>query len=253
MFVIIFDCNGVLVDSEELAATVAANEFTRVGIPITSELVIRYFFGRRPADMFAAVEAATHRKLPANFANTVAATTLERLRVELRAMPHAAHALTWLRGPKCVASSSGRDRIRTSLEITGLARFFDFQFSTSDVANGKPAPDLFLHAAARMGVQACDCIVVEDSPAGVTAATSGHGSNWVCRRQPCECPSRRAVDPSRRAHRGCRPATSEEHRNRPAGMVADIGSLIADGVPASLRFSPASSRSCRRSRQTRHR
>ena len=168
----IFDCNGVLVDSEQLAATAAAHEFTRVGIPITSELVMRYFLGRRPADMFAAVEAATRRKLPAHFADTVAMATLERLRVELRAMPHATHALTWLRGPKCVASSSSRDRIRASLEITGLARFFDFQFSASDVANGKPAPDLFLHAAARMGVKACDCIVVEDSPAGVTAATT---------------------------------------------------------------------------------
>ena len=168
----IFDCNGVLVDSEQLAATAAAHEFTRVGIPITSELVMRYFLGRRPADMFAAVEAATRRKLPAHFADTVAAATLERLRVELRAMPHATHALTWLRGPKCVASSSSRDRIRASLEITGLARFFDFQFSASEVANGKPAPDLFLHAAARMGAKACDCIVVEDSPAGVTAATT---------------------------------------------------------------------------------
>jgi beta-phosphoglucomutase-like phosphatase (HAD superfamily) len=140
--VIIFDCNGVLVDSEQVAATAAAHEFKRVGIPITSELVMRYFLGRRPADMFAAVEAATRRELPAHFADTVAAATLDRLRVELRAMPHAAHALTWLRGPKCVASSSSRDRIRVSLEITGLARFFDFQFSASDVANGKPAPDL---------------------------------------------------------------------------------------------------------------
>ena len=101
---IIFDCNGVLVDSEQLAATVAAHEFTRIGIPITSELVMRYFFGRRPADMFAAVEAATRRKLPTNFADTIAAATLDHFRVELRAMPHAAHALTWLRGPKCVAS-----------------------------------------------------------------------------------------------------------------------------------------------------
>jgi HAD superfamily hydrolase (TIGR01509 family) len=122
--------------------------------------------------MFAAVEAATRRELPAHFADTVAAATLDRLRVELRAMPHAAHALTWLRGPKCVASSSSRDRIRVSLEITGLARFFDFQFSASEVANGKPAPDLFLHAAVRMGAKVCDCIVVEDSPAGVTAATT---------------------------------------------------------------------------------
>jgi HAD superfamily hydrolase (TIGR01509 family) len=97
---------------------------------------------------------------------------LERRRAELRAMPHAAYALTWLRGPKCVASSSAPDRIRASLVTTGLARFFDCLFSASDVPNGKPAPDLFLHAASRMGVQAADCIVVEDSPAGVTAATA---------------------------------------------------------------------------------
>jgi HAD superfamily hydrolase (TIGR01509 family) len=170
--VIIFDCNGVLVDSEQIAAAVAADEFTRVGFPITPELVTRYFFGRRPSDMFAAVEAVTKRKLPPDLPALVAAATLKRLRAELRAMPHAAHALTWLRGPKCVASSSPADRIRTSLEVSGLKRFFDYLFSASDVPNGKPAPDLFLHAASMMGVQAADCIVVEDSPAGVTAATA---------------------------------------------------------------------------------
>src|SRR5262249_17139378 len=124
------------------------------------------------ADMFALVEAATHRKLPVKFGADVAAATLKRLRAELRPIRHASHALTWLRGPKCVASSSARDRIRASLEITGFARFFDFVFSGSDVRSGKPAPDLFLHAATRMGVQASDCIVIEDSPAGVTAATA---------------------------------------------------------------------------------
>jgi HAD superfamily hydrolase (TIGR01509 family) len=170
--VLIFDCNGVLVDSEPIAAAVAADEFVRIGIPITPELVTRYFFGRRAADMFALIEAATHCKLPANFAADVAAATLKRLRAELRAIPHASHALTWLRGPKCVASSSARDRIYASLEITGLARFFDFVFSACDVSSGKPAPHLFLHAASRMGVQALDCIVIEDSPAGVTAATA---------------------------------------------------------------------------------
>ena len=81
-------------------------------------------------------------------------------------------SLTWLRGPKCVASSSPPERIRASLETTGLARFFNFFFSATDVPNGKPAPDLFLHAASRMGVQAADCIVVEDSTPGVTAATA---------------------------------------------------------------------------------
>jgi HAD superfamily hydrolase (TIGR01509 family) len=170
--VIIFDCNGVLVDSEQIAAAAAAEEFARVGIPITPELVTRYFFGRRPADMFATIEAATRRRLPVNFAATVAAATLQRLRAEAHAMPHAAYALTWLRGPKCVASSSPPERIRASLETTGLARFFEHMYSASDVPNGKPAPDLFLRAASRMDVYPADCIVVEDSPAGVAAATA---------------------------------------------------------------------------------
>jgi HAD superfamily hydrolase (TIGR01509 family) len=171
--VVIFDCNGVLVDSEPIAAEVAARELMRVGIPVTPELVSHCFFGRRPSDMFAAVEAATRCKLPENFAASVAVATLARIRTELRAMPHAAYALTWLRGPKCVASSSGLDRVRVSLEVAGLARFFEASlFSASDVAHGKPAPDLFLHVAARMNVAASDCIVVEDSPAGIAAATS---------------------------------------------------------------------------------
>jgi HAD superfamily hydrolase (TIGR01509 family) len=170
--VIIFDCNGVLVDSEQIAASVAAEEFTRIGIPLTAALISRFFLGRRPADMFAMVEEASGRKLPATFASAVAGATLQRIRAELRSMPHAAYALTWLRGPKCVASSSSPDRIRASLDMTGLSRFFEFTFSASSVAAGKPAPDLFLHAAERMGVRPRECIVVEDSPAGVTAATA---------------------------------------------------------------------------------
>jgi len=171
--VVIFDCNGVLVDGEPIANAVAAQEFVRAGIPMTPELVARFFAGRRPADMFAAAEKVTGRKLPPNFSAIVAAATLRRFRAELRATPHAAYALTWLRGPKCVASSSPLDRIRVSLETTGLLRFFEPRlFSASDVPHGKPAPDLFLRAAAKMGVQATDCIVVEDSPAGVAAATA---------------------------------------------------------------------------------
>jgi HAD superfamily hydrolase (TIGR01509 family) len=170
--VIIFDCNGVLVDSERIAAEVAAEEFTRVGIGLTPASVSRFFFGRRPADMFAMVEAASGRKLPASFPSALAGATLRRLRAEVRGMPHAAYALTWLRGPKCVASCSSPDRIRATLEATGLARFFEHLFSASSVAAGKPAPDLFLHAAERMGVRPGECIVVEDSPAGVTAAAA---------------------------------------------------------------------------------
>jgi HAD superfamily hydrolase (TIGR01509 family) len=171
--VIIFDCNGVLVDSEPIAAAAAAEEFTRAGFPMSPDIIARYFFGRRPADMFAAIETATKRKLPEDFGATLAAATLNRFRAELRAMPHTAYALTWLRGPKCVASSSTMDRIKTSLETTGLARFFEPNiFSASDVPRGKPAPDLFLRVAAQTGVAPADCIVVEDSPAGVSAAAA---------------------------------------------------------------------------------
>jgi HAD superfamily hydrolase (TIGR01509 family) len=171
--VVIFDCNGVLVDSEPIAAAVAAREFARAGIALTPEFISRYLFGRRPADMFATVEAAARRKLPPGFGLTIAAETLKSLRAELRAMAHASYALSWLRGPKCVASSSPMERVRLSLELAGLMRFFEPNlFSASDVQNGKPAPDLFLLVASRMNVAPQDCIVVEDSPAGVVAATA---------------------------------------------------------------------------------
>ncbi len=123
--------------------------------------------------MLADVEAATGRKLPPNFTAVLAAATLRRLRAELRSTAHIEHALTWLRGPKCVASSSPLDRVRVSLESTGLLRFFEpYLFTGSDVPRGKPAPDLFLHAAAKMRAHPSNCIVVEDSPAGVAAATA---------------------------------------------------------------------------------
>ncbi len=170
---LIFDCNGVLVDSEAIAATVASQELTRAGFKVSPEIVSRFFAGRRPADMVADIETATKRKLPADFPEKLAEATMRRLRAELRPTPHMEYALTWLRGPKCVASSSPHNRVRMSLESCGLFRFFDTHvFSASDVAKGKPSPDLFLHAARKMGIQPADCIVVEDLPAGISAATA---------------------------------------------------------------------------------
>jgi len=170
---VIFDCNGVLVDSEPLATAVVSQEFMRAGFALTPDIVARYFTGRRPADMFAEVEAAAGRKLPADFAAIVTSATLRRFRAELRATKHASYALSWLRGPKCVASSSSLDRIRVSLETTDLIRFFEPNlFSAGDVRKGKPAPDLFLHAAGKMKVEPRDCIVVEDSPVGVGAGVA---------------------------------------------------------------------------------
>ncbi|MDP2409391.1 MAG: HAD-IA family hydrolase [Pseudolabrys sp.] len=170
---VIFDCNGVLVDSEPLATAIVSQEFMRAGFALTPDIVARYFTGRRHADMFAEVEIATGRKLPADFPAIVASATLRRFRAELRATRHVAHALTWIRGPKCVASSSSLDRIRVSLESTDLIRYFEPNlFSAGDVPRGKPAPDLFLHVAARMKVNPGDCVVVEDSPVGVAAGVA---------------------------------------------------------------------------------
>lgn len=170
---IIFDCNGVLVDSEPIATAVLAQELKRVGIQVTPQVIARYFTGRRPADVFAEIEAATGVSLPASFASNVFYATMSRLRAELRVMPHVAYALSWLRGPKCVASSSPLERIKLSLDVTDLRRFFGANiFSATTVAAGKPSPDLFLYAAAQVGVDAKDCIVVEDSAAGISAAVA---------------------------------------------------------------------------------
>ena len=169
---VIFDCNGVLVDSEPIANAVLANAFAEAGVALTADALAREFHGRRLSDICSTVATASKRQLPADFARKVAAATLERLGAELRAVPHAAHALRWIRGPKAVASSSPVERIRLSLETTDLLGFFEEErlFSADLVTRGKPAPDLYVHAAEQLAVKPAECIVVEDSAAGVAAA-----------------------------------------------------------------------------------
>ena len=240
--VIIFDCNGVLVDSERIAAAVAAEEFTRIGIALTPELVARFFFGRRPADMIAMVETAGRCKLPASFSSRLAGATLSRLRAEVRAMPHAAYALTWLRGPKCLASSSPLDRVGVSLETTGLARFFTRVFSASEVPKGKPAPDLFLHAAAQMQVEPDDCIVVEDSPAGVTAATAA-GMTAIGFVGGSHAGGELGHALMRSGARTVLPTCASSRASWPRCAAGDLQSLATIAGPSAWRAAPAPSRS----------
>jgi HAD superfamily hydrolase (TIGR01509 family) len=170
---VIFDCNGVLVDSEPIATAVLVEEFARVGVSMTREMVAHKFLWRRPADIYAAVEAATGRRLPVTFSLIVADKTRDRLAAELRPTPHITHALNWVRGPKAVASSSSFERMCASLETTDLLRYFEPRlFSASEVARGKPAPDLFEYTATKLEVDPADCIVIEDSPPGVAAAVA---------------------------------------------------------------------------------
>ena len=170
---VIFDCNGVLVDSEPIAMRCSPGHWLRLA-------------SRRRRRLWpAALAAAALRtfstpsneppaeNFPNDFAEKVAAETLRRLRTELRPIPYVERALQWIRGPKAVASSSPFDRIQLSLEVTDLIGFFcDRLFSASRVKRGKPAPDLYLLAAQQMRVRPSDCIVVEDSVPGITAAAA---------------------------------------------------------------------------------
>jgi HAD superfamily hydrolase (TIGR01509 family) len=171
--VVIFDCNGVLVDSEPIANTVLAQALASIGVKAPPQALARRFSGRRPADIFYAIEQNTGRRLPKNFEERVSDEILRRLRTELRPIPHVTRALTWIRGPKAVASSSPLERVQLSLEVTDLIGYFCGRlFSASRVKRGKPAPDLFLMAAQQMQVQPSKCIVVEDSVPGITAAAA---------------------------------------------------------------------------------
>ena len=168
---VIFDCDGVLVDSEPISVEVLLALIAEVGGNIGEATAYQRFLGRSMAtingmlrDEFGLV--VTDRHLEA-----MRATIHERFRSDLKPIPGIAEALGRLSGKRCVASSSQLERIRLSLEVTGLRDLFEPHiFSASMVKHGKPAPDLFLHAAREMGVAPQACTVVEDSPAGVEAA-----------------------------------------------------------------------------------
>lgn len=168
---ILFDCDGVLVDSERLACSALSACLGRIGVLIPTEEILRRYIGNSAASIYRDIETRFDRKLPGNFADIVQAATLDVFARELCPMPGMLPVLDALRTASCVASSSTPTRIRFSLEKAGLlSHFTDRIFSATQVARGKPAPDLFLFAAQHMGVEAMDCLVVEDSPAGVQAA-----------------------------------------------------------------------------------
>lgn len=168
---IIFDCDGVLVDSEVISCRVHAQVLTRHGYPITAEQVFARFLGRSALAASREVEAELGRALPDDFDTQLKAALFEEFAVSLQAVPHVAEALAAIATPVCVASSGTPDKIRTSLTHTGLLpHLAPHIFSATQVAHGKPAPDLFLFAAAQMGATPSYCLVIEDSVPGVTAA-----------------------------------------------------------------------------------
>ncbi|MFB6564779.1 HAD family hydrolase [Streptomyces sp. NPDC056400] len=169
---VIFDCDGVLVDSERIAVRVDALVLAELGWNLTEAEIVDRFMGRSSQSMTEEIEAHLGHSLPADWEEEFRPLYRDALAAELTPVPGIVDALDALTDlPTCVASSGSHDKMRFTLGITGLHQRFEGRiFSATEVEHGKPAPDLFLHAAQQMGVAPEACAVVEDSQYGLQAA-----------------------------------------------------------------------------------
>ncbi len=168
---LVLDCDGVLIDSEVLASRTGSDCLATCGIDMPAAEVRRRYTGMSLAAWTADVQALHGVRLPADFGDVFAARLRQRFELELQPVPGIVELLDALPLPRCVASSSSPERLLHSLTLAGLhGRLAPHIFSVAHVTRGKPAPDLFLHAAARMGASPGRCVVVEDSVAGIQAA-----------------------------------------------------------------------------------
>jgi HAD superfamily hydrolase (TIGR01509 family) len=170
---VIFDCDGVLVDSEVIFARVLGECLTEADFPASADEALLLGFGKNRDTLTDAVKTRYGRGLPDGFFDAMRARTALVLERELKPIPGVEALLTALPAARCVASNGHLDRVRERLALTGLLRFFDpHVFSATQVAVGKPEPDLFLLAASRLQAMPHSCMVVEDSIVGVTAAVA---------------------------------------------------------------------------------
>ena len=168
---LILDCDGVLIDSEVLASRTGSDCLATCGIDLPAVEVRRRYTGVSFTTWTADVQARSGVRLPADFADVFATRLRQRFELELQPIPGMVELLDALAVPRCVASGSSPERLLHSLTLTGLyGRLAPHVYSVTQVARGKPAPDLFLHAAAQFGATAARCVVVEDSVAGIQAA-----------------------------------------------------------------------------------
>jgi HAD superfamily hydrolase (TIGR01509 family) len=168
---VIFDCDGVLVDTEPIANRVLAGLLTEAGLPTTTEDSMREYKGRAMRSVLAIAGERLGAPLPPDIADRYYSQVEAVFARELQPVPGVVAALDRITLPSCVASSGPHHKMAVTLRTTGLWERFDGRiFSASEVAAGKPAPDLFLHAARRMGFDPASTAVVEDSVPGVEAA-----------------------------------------------------------------------------------
>lgn len=185
---VIFDCDGVLVDSEPISLGCLTAGLNRIGVDIDVETVRARFAGTAMPSIMEHVARDYGIAAPDGFVAAVKAETLRAFDDGLEAMPDVAAAVAALPLPYCVASSSDPVRLRHSLGLTGLLPLFEGRiYSATMVSRGKPAPDLFLYAAQAMGFAPEGCLVIEDSVPGVTAARAAGmrvagftgGGHWI--------------------------------------------------------------------------
>jgi HAD superfamily hydrolase (TIGR01509 family) len=174
---VIFDCDGVLVDSERISNRVLAEALTTEGLPTSLEEALTQYKGLLLSDTVARAENKLGRALPKGWVTEYERKRIEAFRRELEPVPGATQAVQRIIAahiPVCVASQGKLEKTRLTLELTGLRALFPAGalFSAWSVARGKPHPDLFLHAAATLGAKPADCVVVEDMPSGVAGAVS---------------------------------------------------------------------------------
>jgi HAD superfamily hydrolase (TIGR01509 family) len=168
---VIFDCDGVLVDTELISNTVLAELLTAAGLPTTYEQCLRDYRGRSLASVMAIAGARHGAALPGDIPERYYAAAKERFARELEPIPGVTEALDRIDLPSCIASSGPHHKMEVTLRRTGLWERFEGRiFSAYEVEHGKPAPDLFLHAARAMGFDPATTAVVEDSVPGIEAA-----------------------------------------------------------------------------------
>lgn len=176
---VIFDCDGVLIDSEVISARMLIAELARLGVTVDLPYVSRHFLGRSYPTVMGTIRKDFGLDLPPAFEDDYRARLLAAFERDLVVMPHVADVMDRLRLPFCVATSSSPRRAEISLRLVGLAGRVGARLYTSTmVARGKPAPDLFFHAAAAMGVDPARCLVIEDSLTGVRAGLAAGMEVW---------------------------------------------------------------------------
>lgn len=177
---VIFDCDGVLIDSEPIANRILAECVSELGWPMNMQDSMQHFMGRSIHCIIDIIEARLEKSVPQDFINIFESRMFAAFHSELREIPGARQLIESLTIPFCVATSASHEKLNTSLNIVGLRDHFrEKTFSAHDVARGKPAPDLFLHAAQRMNVPPEQCLVIEDSIFGMQAGLAANMATFA--------------------------------------------------------------------------